>query len=188
MRIETERLLLRLFAPEDAADLLAYLKEPAVHCFEEMRLHSLDDARRAAAERARDPELYLAIQLKQNGRVIGEIFSHAESTGPAQGLPDTYSPCWMLNEAYQGKGYMLEAARAYYDYLFGTLGARRVYLYTEDYNLSCQKLSEKLGMRREGVFKEFVSFVSDANGQPIYENTCQYAILKSEWLSAKNPR
>ena len=45
MRIETERLLLRPFAPEDAADLLAYLKEPAVHCFEEMRLYSLDDGR-----------------------------------------------------------------------------------------------------------------------------------------------
>ena len=82
---------------------------------------------------------------------------------------------------------MVEAARAYYDYLFGTLDARRIYLYTEDYNLSCQRLSEKLGMRREGVFKEFVSFVSDANGQPIYENTCQYAILKSEWFKTKNP-
>ena len=36
-------------------------------------------------------------------------------------------------------------------------------------------------MRRECLFKEFVSFVNDENGNPIYENTYQYAILKKEW-------
>ena len=36
-------------------------------------------------------------------------------------------------------------------------------------------------MRREGLFMEFVSFVKDADGEPIYENTLQYAILKREW-------
>ena len=30
-------------------------------------------------------------------------------------------------------------------------------------------------------FREFVSFVNDADGNPIYENTYQYAILKMEW-------
>ena len=59
---------------------------------------------------------------------------------------------------------------------------RRIYAYTEDYNLSSQRLCEKLGMRREGLFKEFVSFVNDEGGVPIYENTMQYAILKKEWI------
>ena len=31
------------------------------------------------------------------------------------------------------------------------------------------------------MFMEFVSFISDENGNPIYENTIQYAILKKEW-------
>ena len=35
-------------------------------------------------------------------------------------------------------------------------------------------------MRKEGVCKEFVAFVNDNNGNPIYENTLQYAILKNE--------
>ena len=30
-------------------------------------------------------------------------------------------------------------------------------------------------------FREFVSFVRDAAGNPVYENTYQYAILKKEW-------
>ena len=33
----------------------------------------------------------------------------------------------------------------------------------------------------EGLFMEFVSFVKDEDGNPIYENTYQYAILKREW-------
>ena len=60
---------------------------------------------------------------------------------------------------------------------------RRLYAYTEDYNLSSQHLCEKLGMRREGLFREFVSFVNDADGNPVYENTYQYAILKKEWTT-----
>ena len=59
--------------------------------------------------------------------------------------------------------------------------ARRIYAYTEDYNIASQKLCEKLGMRREGIFMEFVSFINDANGNPVYENTIQYAILRKEW-------
>ena len=44
-----------------------------------------------------------------------------------------------------------------------------------------QHLCEKLGMRREGVFLEFISFVKNPDGTPRYENTVQYAILKKEW-------
>ena len=94
---------------------------------------------------------------------------------------DTYSPCWMLNLKYSGNGYAYEAARAYFDFLFNEKGARRLYAYTEDYNLPSQHLCERLGMRREGLFLEFVSFVNDPDGTPHYENTMQYAILKKEW-------
>ena len=183
MRIETDRLLLRPFAETDAADIFEYLHTPEANCFACMRLETPEDARRDAAEKAGDPDLYLAITLKETGKVIGEIFAHPEGTDPESEVKDTWSPCWMLNPAYQGKGYMYEAASAYYDYLFSSMGARRIYLYTEDYNLSCQKLSEKLGMRKEGLFKEFVSFINDSEGRPIYENTYQYAILKKEWES-----
>ena len=58
---------------------------------------------------------------------------------------------------------------------------RRIYAYTEDYNLPSQNLSNKLGIRQEAIFLEFVSFANDADGNPIYENTMQWAILKKEW-------
>lgn len=183
MMIETARLVLRPFREGDEADLYEYLREPMVNCFACMKLHSLDEAAAAVRERAADPEFNLAIVLKDTGKVIGEITAHAEATAPdeKEAVRDTYSPCWMLNREYHGKGYAYEAARAFFDFLFNEKGARRIYAYTEDYNLSSQHLCEKLGMRREGLFLEFVSFVRNPDGTPLYENTMQYAILKKEW-------
>ena len=182
MIIETERLILRPFEEKDAADVFEYLRKPAVNCFASMKLNSVEEAKAEMQRRSEDTEYTFAIVLKGNGKVIGEIEAHPEATAPDENAArDTFSPCWMLNAAYHGKGYAYEAAHAFLDYLFHQKGARRVYAYTEDYNLSCQHLCEKLGMRREGLFREFVSFVNDEQGNPIYENTYQYAILKKEW-------
>ena len=147
--IETERLILRPFEESDAGDVLEYLSAPAVHCFYSMKLDSLEAAKDEMKKRAED-DLYLAIVLKESGKVIGEIFSHPEGTDPEDEVMDTFSPCWMLNLSYTGKGYAYEAAHAYFDYLFNERGARRLYAYTEDTNLPSQHLCERLGMRREG--------------------------------------
>ena len=180
MKIETERLILRPFTEADAEDVFEYLHEPAVNCFACMRLASPEAARKEIKSRQGD-ELYFAIVLKKTGKVIGEIFAHPEGNEPEDTAMDTFSPCWMLNLKYTGMGYAYEAAHAYFDHLFREKGARRIYAYTEDYNLASQRLCEKLGMRREGLFLEFISFVRDPDGTPRYENTMQYAILKKEW-------
>lgn len=182
--IETKRLFLRPFQETDAADILEYLENPTVNCFACMKVHSLEQAQSAALERAKDPQYHFAIVLKETGKVIGELEAHPESSQPDGAesfVKDTFSPCWMLNPAYQGQGYAYEAAKAFFDYLFYQKNARRIYAYTEDYNLPSQRLCKKLGMRQEGLFREFVSFINDENGDPIYENTMQWAILKKEW-------
>ena len=176
MILHTERLVLRPFCERDAEAMLGYLSPPVVNCFADMALTTLEEARQAALERSRDGEYDLAICLKGSDKVIGEILA-----GPDPHLRDTYAPCWMLNASCQGHGYAYEAAWNFFDYLFQVKGARRIFAYTEDYNLASQKLCEKLGMRREGLFLEYVSFVNGPDGAPIYENTYQYAILKREW-------
>ena len=185
MIIETERLILRPFVESDASDAFEYLHEPIVHCFASMKVNDMEEARKAVLERGKDGDYYFAIALKENGKVIGEIEAQPEPSDPSEinAECDSFSPCWMLNTAYHGKGYAYEAAHAFFEYLFQNKGARRIYAYTEDYNLASQKLCEKLGMRREGLFLEFISFVNDEDGDPIYENTYQYAILKKEWKS-----
>ena len=183
MTIETERLLLRPFQEGDEEDVFEYLNEPAVNCFAGMKLQSLEEAREEVIKRSSETEYYFAIVLKESGKVIGEIDAYPEPADEhgADSEMDTFSPCWMLNKVYHGKGYAYEAAHAFFDYLFKDKGARRIYAYTEDYNKSSQRLCEKLGMRQEGLFKEFISFVKNPDGTPHYENTYQYAILKKEW-------
>ena len=169
----------------DYEDVFEYLNEPMVHCFACMKLNSLQEAKTETIRKAKETDYLFAVVLKENDKVIGEIEAHPESSQPDKAenfALDTFSPCWMLNKDYHNKGYAYEAAKAFFAYLFNEKGARRIYAYTEDYNIASQKLCEKLGMRREGLFKEFVTFVNDENGNPIYENTYQYAILKKEWI------
>lgn len=200
--IETERLVLRPFRESDAADVLEYLRHSTPNCFVGMKLDSLDEARAEMVKRSADSEYCFAIVLKESGKVIGEIdaapspyeppvLSSREAVtanGKESPLPDTFSPCWMLNAAYQGKGYAYEAAHAFFDYLFNRKGVRRIFAYVDDDNTRSQHLCEKLGMRNEGLFTEYVSFVRDAEGNPVYENTFQYAILKKEWMNRLNSK
>ncbi len=182
MRIETERLILRPFAEGDEKDVFEYLENPTQSCFFDMKKNSLEEVAEDLRRRKKNP-LYLAVTLKESGKVIGELFAGPEATAPDDPRKDTYSPCWMIHPAYWGKGYGFEAAWAYIDRLFRTEGARRVYMYTEDTNTACRKLCEKLGARKEGLFLEYVSFYNDEAGRPVYENTMQYAILRREWFA-----
>ena len=181
--LKTERLILRPFREGDAGDVYEYLRAPMVNCFACMKLNSFEEAKAAVTEKMEHSEYCFAIVLQATGKVIGEIEAHPESSQPDKAenyAEDTFSPCWMLHPDFQGKGYAFEAAKAFFDYLFREKGARRIYAYTEDNNLPSQKLCQRLGMRQEGLFREFVTFVSDADGNPIYENTIQWAILKWE--------
>jgi hypothetical protein len=36
-------------------------------------------------------------------------------------------------------------------------------------------------MRQEALYREFISFVNNADGTKHYENTGEYAILRKEW-------
>jgi len=184
--IETTHLILRPFEKTDSEDLFEILRGPLINCFKCMEVKTMLDTKKALEERIKERKYYFAVCLKDSGKVIGEICAHPESMSPEDDMKDTFSPCWLLHPQYRGQGLMYEAACAYFNFLFDHRNARRIYIYTEDYNIACQRLSEKLGMRKEGIFKEFVSFVKDENGNPIYENTMQYAILRSEWNEKGN--
>lgn len=178
MPITTERLVLRNFRADDAKDLLAYFRQPRASCFYPERLTSIQDALQSIRERnARPNGAELAVCLRANGALIGNLFSQEEEHG-------NHGVGWHLNPAYTGRGYAAEAARAYLAFLFDQKKARRIYAYVEENNLSSQKLCERLGMRREGLLREFAAFVNDEQGRPVYENTLIYAVLRTEWAAA----
>ncbi len=110
-------------------------------------------------------------------RYLYEIINHMpanEVRVTAVAAPD--------HELFDAKqGFAIQSATALFQYLFNEKDARRLYAWVEDYNLASQKLCERLHMRREGCFKEFVSFERE-NGEKRYDNTYIYALLKKEWV------
>ncbi|WP_045926664.1 GNAT family N-acetyltransferase [Bacillus siamensis] len=177
-KIETPRLVLRNFTEEDSHGLLEYSAHPRVSCFLDDRISTIEEAVLNVQKRSRD-DSYIAVCLKESNDLIGELFYLKEE-------PDTYSVCWNFNARFEGRGYASESAKAFFEYLFMQKGARRLYAYVEDDNDKSQKLCERLGMRKEGYFLEFISFTKYEDGTPKYENTFQYALLKKEWLKQKH--
>ena len=176
IEIKTSRLVVRNFRASDAADLFAYLKNPTASCFLSLRLNDLAHARAEAEKRSASDD-YLAVCRTDTGQMIGDLFAIPEG--------DTFAVGWNFNPASGGNGYAGEAAHALFAFLFKSRNARRLYAYVEDDNVSSQRLCERLGMRQEGLFLEFVTFRNDIDGVPIYENTLQYAILRGEWETAR---
>lgn len=187
--IETTRLIMRNFQAGDEAKLFEYLHAPTSSCFFDLKLENLEAARNEVSKRAGN-DGSIAVCLKDTGRLIGDLFWHSDDEGREQsGAPsraDTFSVGWNFNPRFGGKGYALEASRALCNNLFGNRGARRIYAYVEDHNAPSRRLCEKLGMREEGLFLEYISFQNDSAGHPIYENTMQYAILAREWDMTTN--
>lgn len=175
--IQTNRLVLRNFDPKDALDIFEYLHRPVSSCFLSLALKDLEEAGNEVTKRS-ESDSQIAVCLIDSGKLIGDLFAEADG--------DTFSVGWNFNPLYGGKGYAHEAATALFAHLFIREQARRIYAYVEDTNTSSQKLCEKLGMRREGLFQEFVSFKKDEDGIPVYENTIQYAILSKEWRQLQN--
>lgn len=171
--LTTDRLILRRFEPADAADLFAYMHRPSQPCFLSMALADPAAAQAEVVRRAGADDA-IAVQMKENGRLIGDLFAHFEE-------PDTWSIGWNFNPAFGGAGYATEAAHALVAHLFRDRQARRLYAYVEEDNTASQRLCDRLGMRQEGLFRDFVSFETDAEGRPIYVDTRQYALLRREW-------
>ncbi|WP_341280205.1 GNAT family N-acetyltransferase [Paenibacillus sp. FSL H8-0537] len=172
--IETNRLILRNFAAADAPGLLEYSANPRVNCFLQDSISTLEEAALEVQKKGSE-DSHIAVCLKESDHIIGELFCLKQE-------PDTYSIGWNFNAKFEGVGYATESAEALLKYLFIQEEARRLYAYVEDDNFRSQKLCEKLGMRKEGCFMEFISFTNYADGTPKYENTFQYALLKKEWV------
>jgi RimJ/RimL family protein N-acetyltransferase len=68
------------------------------------------------------------------------------------------------------------------DYGFDTLHARRIVAMCNPENTSSWKLLERLNMRREGHLRKNIYFKHDDLGNPIWNDTYEYALLKDEWI------
>jgi len=172
--METNRLLIRRFVPDDWRDLYEYLSQETVVKYEPYGIFSEEASIQEAARRAADSDFW-AVCLKEDGKLIGNIYLSKQEF-------DTWELGYVFNADFQGVGYATEAAQALVDYVFRNENARRVVAMCNPLNEPSWKLLERLKMRREGHLLENIYFKKDQDGHPIWQDTYEYAVLFTEWL------
>lgn len=145
--IETPRLILREFVPEDLAGLYSLYEESDTHF-----LQPLSENREEELEKLKSYIHYIygfygfglwAVCLKENGRLIGRCGLQVEFIGD-QG---DYELGYMISGKYEGMGYAKEAVEAILEYADEELEAPRVILRIDDANLPSWHFAEKMGFR-----------------------------------------
>ena len=172
MRLETERLIIRYFEENDDNDLYEYLSKGEVVKYEPYEAFTYERAKEETKRRETDHNFY-AVALK-SGKVIGNLYF-------AEGEFDTWEIGYVFNDSYWGQGYATEAVNALLAEAFDKWNVRRVIAMCNPENESSWKLMERVGMRREGHLKKNVFFFKDENGEPIWQDTYEYGLLREEY-------
>ncbi|MBP6959952.1 MAG: GNAT family N-acetyltransferase [Thermotogae bacterium] len=174
--ILSERIYLRRFLDTDWRDLYEYLSLESVVRFEPYDPFTEKDCIEAARERQQQMSFW-AVCLRSSEKMIGNLYFE-----PCQ--PEDYGN-WKLgyvfNPVFGKKGYALESCRALLNEGFTSFRVRRVVAYCDPENRPSWRLLERLGMRREGHLRQNVFFKKDSDGNPVWKDTYEYAILADEW-------
>jgi RimJ/RimL family protein N-acetyltransferase len=145
--IQTDRLILRPFVPDDWRAVHRYMSDPEVTRFLPEGLMSPESARAFTAKHAKDRHA-IAVMEKATSELIGHMPFHPWF------VARTWEIGWALAREYQGRGYATEAASALLRYAFGPLACHRVIATCQPENPASWRVAEKLHMRREAHFKE----------------------------------
>lgn len=172
-KIETERLILRPLAKEDATKLFQYRSLPEVYKYQGFIPEKIDDAVNFI-ERHNEIKpgswMQLAITLKSSNEMIGDCGMHF-TDDDFQQVEIGFS----LDPEFHGKGFASEAVKGIIDFLFNELKTHRVYGSCDPDNAASIKLMERLGMRKEAHFKKSIR-LKDTWGDDLI-----FAILREEW-------
>ncbi|MBN1697306.1 MAG: GNAT family N-acetyltransferase [Spirochaetales bacterium] len=173
--IETGRLFIRQFRQSDWEDLYRYLSLPEIFEFEPGSPVTKDEAKKLAAERAAGNDFF-AVILREINKMVGHLYFH--HTDPKEYM--TWELGFIFNPTYHNNGYCTEASKAIIDFAFTVLKAHRVAAYCNPANIPSWKVLEKIGMKREGCFRQKAFFRRDKNDIPIWHDCYAYGIVENE--------
>lgn len=177
--METDRLIIRRFVPEDWEDLYEYLSNTEVVKYEPYDTYTKEDCIKESRNRCESGEhsSFWAVCLKDSKKMIGHIyFSQIE---PIEFM--TWTLGYVFNPSYYGRGYATEACKRIIKYAFEECDAHRIVAGVNVKNKPSWKLLERLSMRREAHLLQNVFFQRANNGEPLWQDSYRYAILSREW-------
>jgi len=176
LSLETHRLLLRPFVPEDFSVLLAYQSQAAYLRYYPER----EDPEAVVGElfanflhwQGESPRQrwQFAITLRGKDRLIGSCGVRK----PEAGAPQAEFGC-ELDPAYWGQGLATEAGEELLRFAFTDLGLHRVWAQCIAENQAIERVLEKLGFRCEGRLRKSHWMQSH------WWDSLIYAMLAEEW-------
>jgi RimJ/RimL family protein N-acetyltransferase len=175
--LETARLQLRPFSPEDLEGLYAFHSLAEVARFLYWEARELEQVRRVLDAKTHQTVLEdegqvlaLAVVLRDTGVVVGEVSLQWLSRRHRQGEIG-----FVFHPGYQSRGLATEAAEVVLGLGFDGLGLHRVIGRCDALNLPSARLMERLGMRREAHFVHNEIFKGSWGDELVY------ALLEDEW-------
>ncbi|OXS60000.1 GNAT family N-acetyltransferase [Cohnella sp. CIP 111063] len=170
MRIATNRLIVRPFEPADWPEVLGYASDEETMFYMPEGVFDEAAAKRFVRDNEAPEARNFAMELKDGGRLAGHIVFH-----PWFGH-HTYEIGWVTAPGLQRRGFATEAARAVLRFGFEELQLHRVIATCQPENAPSSRVMEKLGMRREGLFKKCIP-----RGGGVWWDEYVYAVLAEEW-------
>jgi RimJ/RimL family protein N-acetyltransferase len=173
--LETPRLLLRRFRAADLDSFVAYRSDPEVARYQGWESCSAEEGR-AFIEEQRSRPLFergrwcqIAVEERASRVHVGDCAVRVTARDPRQAeLGFTFG------RAHHGRGLASEAVAHLLDHLLLRLGLHRVFAFADERNRRAIALLERVGMRREGLFREAEWF------KGAWASDVLYAVLERE--------
>lgn len=167
MYIETTRMIIRDFVPEDAADLHEIFgdAETMANC---EPAYAFDKTKEFLTSFCIGRKGAVAAVHKARGKMMGYILFNEFDEG-------VYEIGWIFNRDFWRQGYAYESCTAVIDHAFGELNAHKIFAEAID-GVKSVGLMKKLGMRLEGVQR---SQTKDNQGN--WQDLYFYGLLEDDW-------
>lgn len=174
--LETNRLYLRPFQLEDAADVFQnWASDPLVQpLYREPVYETLGEVQdmlhRYLTQCDEKSACRWAICAKENGHCMGQISYYL-----IDAVNNWAELEYCLGRAFQKNGYMAEAVQCIIRYGFDVIGLHRIQIAHMETNDASRRVIEKCGFHYEGTRRDAFQTASG------YVNVLYYSILASEW-------
>ena len=175
MQLETPRLRLRPFAPEDCEDLYEYARDPRVGPIAGWPVHnSVENSLEIIRTVFSAPDVFAVVE-RESGKVIGSAGFVGEHREELPGPDDELG--YALHPGFWGRGLIPEAARELLRWGFEERGLRTIWCNHYDGNQKSRRVIEKCGFRYHFSRETDVPLMGERR------LTHFFALSREEWSS-----
>lgn len=177
--LSSQRLLLRKILPSDYSDMYEYASNEKTTQYLSWEAHRninfTKNYTKFLQKQYRDGNFYdWAVVIKETGKMIGTCgFSSFSPENCRAELGYVISP------DYWGKGIATEAANLVISFGFEQLDLHRIEAKFICGNFSSEAVMKKIGMKKEGVFREYMFIKGD------FKDICYYAMTVEDYFKIR---